>query len=122
VVEVEQALGPHTPALVRSAHVRDPESPLFQPADLVRIVRRALTNGDFSTAIVLGDFGATIHPGSVQLAELKSQALESGGKPGEAQAVAAACAAMPPGNDWRAGVAVRACAARVKRLSSPASD
>ena len=45
VVEIEQTLGPHTPALLRDAHARDPEAPLFQPADLLRIARKALTNG-----------------------------------------------------------------------------
>ena len=121
VVEIEQTLGPHTPALLRNAHEQDPEAPLFQPADLLRVVRKALTNGDFATAIALTDFGAALHPASPQLAELKSQALESGGRVEEARAVAAACAAMPTSNDWRAGVAVKTCADRLKRLSSRAN-
>ena len=118
VVEIEQTLGPGTTALLRGAYERDPEAALFQPANLLRIVRKALTGDDSATAIALADFGAAIHPASAQFAELESQALESGGRATEARAVAAACAAMPASNDWRAGAAVNLCADRVKRLSN----
>lgn len=117
VVEIEQTLGPNTSALLRDAHVRDPEAPLFQAANLIRLVRKALARRDDATAIGLADFGAGIHPQSPQLMELKSQLLETSGHLEQARTVATACVAMPTGNDWRASIAVRLCADRVRRLS-----
>lgn len=117
VVEIEQTLGPDTAALLRDAHARDPEAPLFQTASLLRLVRKALAVRDLATATALADFGAVTHPASPQFLELKSQALEDSGAHEQARAVATACVAMPSSNDWRAGIAVRLCADRVTRLS-----
>lgn len=89
--------------------------PLMLRANGRRLV--ALARRDDATAIGLADVGAAIHPRSPQFMELKSQLLESSGDLERARTVATACAAMPAGSDWRAAIAVRLCADRVKRLA-----
>ena len=74
--------------------------------------------GAFATAAALADVGSTLYPASPLFAELKSDALESSGAVRQASEGAAACAAMPSANDWRAEVAVRLCAERARRLSA----
>lgn len=63
VVEIEDTLGPSTSALLRDAHARDPEGPLFQSASLMRLVKKALARRDVATATALADFGTATHPG-----------------------------------------------------------
>jgi hypothetical protein len=118
VVDVTRSLGPQTVPALRTAHQRDPEAPLFRPEDLGAIVEASLAHGEPSIAAGLSDFAAELHPGSARLLELGSQAHERrGGRP-EALRLAKACAAVDPGNDWRAGGAVARCRAAVVRLET----
>ncbi len=118
VVEVEQTLGPGTPALLRAARARDPEAPVFEAESLLRLARKALAAGDFATSIAVAEFGAATHPARPQFLELQGAGLEGSGSWERARAVTAACTALPPGNDWRTGLAIGRCAERAKRLAS----
>lgn len=116
VEAIEQTLSEATPAMLREAQTRDPDAPLFQSSNLLRIAKKAMAADAFTTATAIADFAATIYPASPLFADLKSDALERSGTFQQAQVVASACAAMPSDNDWRAAVAVRLCAERSRRL------
>lgn len=118
VVDVTRSLGQETLASLRAARQRDPEASLFAPESLVAIVEAALAHGDPSVAAGLADFAAELHPGSARLLELGSRARETRGERAEALRRAKACAAVDPGNDWRAGGAVARCRATVARLDT----
>jgi hypothetical protein len=117
VMAVEETLSERTPAMLRDAQARDRDAPLFQPANLARIARKAMAAQAFPTAAAIADFGATMHPTSPLFMELKSDALERSGAADQARMVASACAAMPAGDDWRADVAIKRCVDRARRLS-----
>ena len=116
VVDVTRSLGPSTLGALRDARQRDPEAPLFTPESLGAIVEASLAHGDPSIAAGLSDFAAELHPGSARLLEFGIRAHERRGNRAEALRLAKACAAVDPGNDWRAGGAVARCRATVARL------
>ena len=118
VVRVLETLDRSTPAALRQARLRDPDAPLFQPNNLLRVTSKALASRDFETALAVADFAIELHPAAPAFREQKSQALEATGVMARALDEAAGCAAMPPGSDWRASVAINECKARVEKLRS----
>jgi hypothetical protein len=117
LVEAEQRIGPGLEGELRQAHGRDPSAPIFQPSELLRLVGRAIDLGDHRTSVAVAEFAAGLHPRSVELQALRSEALEASGHRDAARTAAAACASMPAGTDWRAAAAASRCRARSERLS-----
>jgi hypothetical protein len=110
-------LSEQTPLLLRDARARDRDAPLLQPANLLRIVKKAMADGAFATAATVASYAATIHPAAPHFSEAESDALERSGAHAEARAAAAACAAMPTEKDWRAAMSVSRCTDRLRRLA-----
>ena len=117
VASVLGRFGADTLDELRAARERDPEAPLFQVDALQKVVTHAVTSANVTLAAALADFATVVHPRSVPLQALKSEALEARGDLNAARAVAAACAAMTATGDWRAGIAVDECRARAERLA-----
>ena len=115
---VLQTLDRTTAARLRAAHGTDPGAPVFQPANLARIIAKALAASDFSTAVGIADLAVELHPGAMSLREQRVAAFEGAGALAKALAEATACASMSPGNDWQAAVAVRRCSQHVTRLAN----
>lgn len=116
-VDMLQTLDRTTPTRLRAAHRSDPAAPLFQPTSLARMTAKALAAGDFLTAAAIADVAVELHPDSSVLREQKAAALEGAGALPKALAEAKACAALSPGDDWQAGIAVRRCTQHVARLT-----
>jgi pimeloyl-ACP methyl ester carboxylesterase len=117
-VDVTASLSPSTLRELRDARLRDAEASLFETDSLVRIVSAAITRGDAALAADLAGFAAEVRPDTPLLLELSSRALEALGDRDGARDRAAACAAIAPGNDWRASGAVERCRLAAVRLGS----
>ena len=71
-VRVLETVDLNTPAMLRAARLRDPQAPLFDAGNLVRIVAKAIGNGDFKTALDVTGFALEVHPNSAQLQEYRA--------------------------------------------------
>lgn len=118
IVRVLETLDRNTPATLRLARQRDPQAPLFDSGNLIRIVETAIGRKDFTTALAVADFALELSPGSPLLQAYQSRVLEESGNRADALQSAAACAAKTAGNDWEVAAAIAQCKERVARLTA----
>ena len=117
VQQVIASLDASTAAMLRDAHGRDPDAPVFEADNRARIAAHAIVAPGPRTALDIVNVARELHPDDPRFLALRSEASLAAGDRATALSAARDCAAVPPGDDWQVQAIVARCREEVSRLT-----